>query len=232
LEKQKNIPSSSAIVAVALDKLFEIIANFTFLLIGIFFIINKGILSGSNSQAVLFTGFLLIMPLIYLVALWTEKLPCTMILRQLSNWKVAKEKLIRLKPIISSSEKQISSLLRDKPLSVFWILLASGIIWTVTIAEYGFALNLLGAKLSITQIVIALTAARIAFLTPLPGGLGALEASQVLVMQALGFSPALGISISLIIRGRDLLIGIAGILLGVFFTQRTSKQPLSSQAGD
>jgi uncharacterized membrane protein YbhN (UPF0104 family) len=60
------------------------------------------------------------------------------------------------------------------------------------------------------QTVSALTAARLAFLTPLPSGLGALEASQVLAMQALGLEPTFGISISLLIRLRDILFGMVG----------------------
>ena len=232
LEKRQSIPGSSAIAAVTLDKLFELIANFTFLMTGIAFIIYRGVFSGSTTQALILISFFLILPIAYLVFLWFERFPFTGIVERLLNWKGENQKLMHLFPIVSSSEKQISFLLREKPTSILWILIASILIWIATIAEYGIALYLLGAKLSIAQIIIALTAARIAFLTPLPGGVGALEASQVLAMQALGLNPALGISISLLIRGRDLLVGAAGILLGAFFTQRLPGKPITSQAGD
>ena len=90
------------------------------------------------------------------------------------------------------------------------------------LGEYMLSLRFLGARVDPLQAVIALTAARLAFLTPLPGGLGALEASQVLALGALGFSPALGISVSLLIRGRDIAFGLIGLWGGAILTRQTS----------
>ena len=78
--------------------------------------------------------------------------------------------------------------------------------------EYWLMTYFLGLRLSLMQAVSTLTAARLAFLTPLPGGLGALEASQVLALQTLGLESTYGISISLLIRLRDILFGLAGLL--------------------
>ena len=71
----------------------------------------------------------------------------------------------------------------------------------------------LQAQLSVEQTLAALTAALFAFLMPLPGGLGALEASQVYVMTAFGHPAAIGIGISLLMRARDILNGGLGLLL-------------------
>jgi uncharacterized membrane protein YbhN (UPF0104 family) len=46
-----------------------------------------------------------------------------------------------------------------------------------------------------------------------PGGLGALEASQVFALGAFGISAAAAISVTLLIRARDILIGGLGLLL-------------------
>jgi uncharacterized membrane protein YbhN (UPF0104 family) len=86
------------------------------------------------------------------------------------------------------------------------------LVWVAMVAEYWLTLRLLGLPLNLSQAVVALTAARLAFITPTPGGLGALEASQALAMQALGFGPAAGISLSLIIRARDLFFGGLGLV--------------------
>jgi len=53
----------------------------------------------------------------------------------------------------------------------------------------------------------------LAFLVPLPGGLGALEASQVFALGAFGVSAASALGVTLLIRARDLLIGGLGLLL-------------------
>jgi len=64
------------------------------------------------------------------------------------------------------------------------------------------------------QAATALVAARIAILLPMPAGLGALEASQALAMSSLGLDPAYGVAIALLIRGRDVLLGLSGLALG------------------
>jgi hypothetical protein len=51
---------------------------------------------------------------------------------------------------------------------------------------------------------------------PARAGLGALEASQMLALQTLGPQTSYGISIALLIRLRDLLFGLVGILAVVF----------------
>jgi uncharacterized membrane protein YbhN (UPF0104 family) len=89
------------------------------------------------------------------------------------------------------------------------------------VLEYGLMTKFLGIPLTSIQIITSLTAARLAFLTPLPGGLGALEASQVLAMQGIGYSAVEGISLSLVIRGRDILVGLIGLWLGGWYLRNS-----------
>ena len=65
--------------------------------------------------------------------------------------------------------------------------------------------------------LMVLTAVRFAFLLPLPGGLGTVEAAQVLTLRQLGFDPAVGLSASVLIRGRDVLLGLTGLWWGNHF---------------
>jgi len=47
----------------------------------------------------------------------------------------------------------------------------------------------------------------------LPGGLGALEASQVFTLGKFGFTAATALSLTLLMRGRDIFIGGLGLIL-------------------
>jgi uncharacterized membrane protein YbhN (UPF0104 family) len=105
-------------------------------------------------------------------------------------------------------------LCRESPLTLLQALLISLVSWIVIVGEYWLMLHLLGLDLTPVQTISALTAARIAFLLPLPGGLGTLEASQVLALGALGLNPAAGISLSLLIRARDVALGGLGLWWG------------------
>jgi uncharacterized membrane protein YbhN (UPF0104 family) len=53
----------------------------------------------------------------------------------------------------------------------------------------------------------------VSLVMPLPGGLGALEASQVFTLGKFGFTAAAALSLTLFMRGRDMLIGGVGLLL-------------------
>jgi hypothetical protein len=102
------------------------------------------------------------------------------------------------------------------------------------IGEYWLMTWMLGLGLSPVEAISALVAARVAILLPIPGGLGALEASQAFAMSSLGFGPAAGISMVVLIRSRDLLLALVGVWIGgVQIWQRvaTHRSPGPPQAG-
>ena len=69
----------------------------------------------------------------------------------------------------------------------------------------------MGHPLSIGQLMAVVITARLAFFTPLPAGLGVLESALPWLTEALGQGSALGLSLCLIIRFRDLLFSLAGL---------------------
>jgi len=71
-----------------------------------------------------------------------------------------------------------------------------------------------GLALGFRQVISVITAARLAILLPMPGGLGTLEAAMVLVTVALGQGAAAGAGLSLLIRVRDIIFGLIGLWLG------------------
>ena len=79
--------------------------------------------------------------------------------------------------------------------------------------EYFLMVSFLGMNINIVQIFAALTAMQMAFLIPLPGGLGALEASQVFALGAFGQPASAAIGLTLLMRARDILNGGIGLLL-------------------
>ena len=233
LQNRHHIPGSSALTAVMLDKLFEILANFTFLIIGILLIVSGGLFKGlMHVHTVLVISALLSLPLGYLFALWAGRFPLTWLIVKLPARTTNLAVVRRAAPLIVSTERQIATLFHHKPLTILWVLFLSGFIWILLLAEYWLMLRFLGVQLNLSQTIGALTAARIAFLTPLPGGIGALEASQVIALQALGLHPAMGISVSLLIRARDLTLGGIGLWWAAALSRRRILEPLPAQAGD
>lgn len=247
MQNRHAVPAPAALASVTLDKLFELLANFTFLAFGITLILYGrldvfgGLLAGfSPILAALWIGGLAILPLVYLLALGKGHAPLTALLNNVlrrSSHPMIATKAAKAHSVVAAAEIQVSAFIRQNPRAMFAVLLASGLIWLLSLCEYGLALRVLGGHLNLFQTIAALTIARIAFLTPLPGGLGALEAGQVLAMQALGFSPGLGLAISLWIRARDISLGLLGLWWGATLAPKPdniheSAQSLPSQAGD
>jgi len=92
-------------------------------------------------------------------------------------------------------------------------------------AEYTLMLRFLGGSFASPQIFLAFLTSLLAFLTPLPGGLGALEASQVMVITSFGATAAIGLSVSLLMRARDVIFGLMGIFFAGNALHKRSAQP-------
>ncbi len=228
IRNRHGISTSSALASVSLDKILELLANFGFLLVGIFAALGSGLLVElAPIQAVAWMAGPFILLLAYTLAIWKGKSPLASLLTRLPQRRGA---ILRLTRATALAEEQISQFCQRKPLVVLGASVLSILIWGVMTLEYWLALRFLGIQVDLLQAVAALTAARIAFLFPLPGGLGALEASQILAMEALGLNPALGLSISLLIRGRDITLGGLGILLGGIMTRRRARVVVPNQA--
>jgi uncharacterized membrane protein YbhN (UPF0104 family) len=80
------------------------------------------------------------------------------------------------------------------------------------VGEFALIANFLDIRLPFWQTVAAWMAGWLSLLAPLPGGLGALEASQVFALGTFGVSAASAIGIALVMRARDLLLGGLGLL--------------------
>jgi glycosyltransferase 2 family protein len=217
-----SLPDGVAIAAVALDKLLELMVNFTFLIMGIAITIQSGLLGDLAIDQVLGLAVaLLVLPGGYLLALWAGWQPLTILSQRLPGWAHRS-----IPHIIIEAEAQVTSFCRQHPGAILLAVLLSLVVWAGMILEYWLMLHFLGLELSLAQTVSALTAARLAFLAPTPGGLGALEASQIFALQVLGFSPALGLSVTFLIRARDLIIGGLGMWWLGILTRGKSSIPI------
>jgi uncharacterized membrane protein YbhN (UPF0104 family) len=161
---------------------------------------------------------ILLWPLVHLALLYRGKYPISALLRA-SSPVIGYPGWARLMTV---AERMAASFTRRRPGALLLALGFSTLAWAGMAAEYFLMASFLKADLSFEQTLAALTAALLAFLMPLPGGLGALEASQVYALQAMGYAPAVGISIALIMRGRDILNGVIGLLL----TGKGARKPI------
>ncbi len=218
LRRRHGMSGASAGASVALDKSVELAVNFGFLLFGVVVALTLGLLPGRRSLWLLAAAIgLLLIPVTHLALASRGKRPVAALLRRLPARLRRLTLMQRLFNVVRATEQQVADYLSAQPYWVLAALAASTVSWLLLIGEYWLMAQFLGLEISIWMAIAALTAARLAILLPAPGGLGTLEASQVLAFTALTDSPVSGAALALVIRGRDLLFGGLGLLLVGYF---------------
>lgn len=224
LQRNYGLGFARATSAVIVDKLLEFITNFIFLTLGLYALFRVGIFSQNGMQAtvgMIPVVLLLFWPLIHLVLLYRKRYPLAALLHWLAL-RVGKRKWMRL---LIVSEYMAGAFCRQNPRALFLSLAVSLLSWLVMAYEYSLMAHFLQISLDFWQLLSVLTALQLAFMIPVPAGLGTMEFAQIFVIQTFGYSYALGISLSLLMRARDLLNGVIGLLIaGGSFGGKVKKQ--------
>lgn len=212
LQRNHGLSFARATSAVIMDKLLEFLVNFILIGVGAWAIVRVGLVSENGIRLTLsLTGLagLLILPLVHILLLYRGITPISRIL--LRQPFIQKDHPgVRL---VIVAERMASVFCRKHVRAMFLAIGVSLLSILGIAVEYYLMVTFLGMRIDAVQIFAALTAMQVAFLMPLPGGLGALEASQVFALGAFGQPASAAISLTLLMRGRDILNGGIGLLL-------------------
>lgn len=229
VERNHAVPRPLAVAAMALDKSLELVVNFLFLVAGVLVILEVGLLDGnSRIVAVTVSLLLLVLPAAFIGAIWAGKRPISafaakgerlLLVQARPSWLAAYRRVV---DGLRRSESAATTFCRDSAEAFILAFVASVASWVLMLAEYWLMVAFLGVELDLVQLLVTYTAARIAFLLPLPGGLGTVDAAQVFTFTALGLDPAVGLSASLLIHARNALAGAAGLWWGSRQLRRTT----------
>ncbi len=212
LQRNHGLSYARATSVVIMDKLLEFLVNFILIGIGAWAIVRVGLVSGNGIRlnlSLIGLAVLLTWPIVHIILLYNGMAPLSKIL--LRQPFIQKDHpSIRL---IVVAERMASAFCR-KHLQAMFLAIGFSLLSILGIAvEYYLMVSFLGMQINAVQIFAALTAMQVAFLMPLPGGLGALEASQVFALGAFGQPASAAISLTLLMRARDILNGGIGLLL-------------------
>jgi uncharacterized protein (TIRG00374 family) len=221
LQRKYGLSYTRATASVIMDKLIEFLANFILLALGLTALAQAGILSRNGDPplapatlpqaqvSLIGLVVLLLWPFVHILLLYSRRHPLTSLLRALPF--VPKEaKAVRF---LRASEWLAGRFCRRHLSALTAAIFVSLLAALGMVSEYFLMTSFLGIRLSFWQTTAAWTAGWLSFLVPLPGGLGALEASEVFALGAFGIPAASAIGVTLLMRGRDLLIGGLGLLL-------------------
>jgi uncharacterized membrane protein YbhN (UPF0104 family) len=221
LRDGQRLSTARAAASVILDKLLEFIANFIFLAAGLVAIARVGIFSASGlpvTGSVIPLGATLALPVVYTGLLVLGFYPLGAVLKTVlpSGAFAGFPRLLLL------SERMAGVFTRRHGGAMSLALAISLAGWAGMTLEYWLMAHFLGMQLTGWQSVAGVSIALLSFLLPIPAGLGALEAGQVFALGALGYSPAQALSLTLLIRGRDLFFAGLGLVLASRGAKRTT----------
>jgi len=216
LHQQQHIPLAAATTSVALDRLLEFLASIVVLICSLVLLTFTGSVPLTGSGTMLLALCMLTVLIALLTALFTGIRPlsgsiswCRRISRRYPL--LTSNTALRLLKAISEGEAMAESLVHEHRRPFLLANLCSLGHWLGVLTEFWMMAVFLGEALSWPQLLAVVLTARLAFLTPLPAGLGVLEAALPWVTAALGLGSTLGLSLCLLIRFRDILFSLAGL---------------------
>jgi len=218
LYKRTGMAIHSAILSLGLDRFFELWINFLLLILGISLLMSMPV-SGPDEQTdnnwqqilLLMAGALLLLSGLAMVVIRQPALLSSRLEKLSARW-LSNPRL----QAIDDHWQSLGSDLRlaistQKPVLSMALLLSLGG-WMLIIVEMWLVLGFFDITLPASGLVLILVAMRLALLLPLPGGIGTLEASVFWSFQALGLPASAALGLIAIMRLRDVLVLIAGVL--------------------
>jgi len=215
LWKRNHWPIHSALLAVGIDRFYELWINFGVLLLNLILLMTTSITGQATTinWQVMFLGLLLILLVLSLLAGLILKQPDRVLawIKRVTHYWQHHPRLQHIETHWQRLSSDLKSLMTKHKAELALAFVWSLIGWIGLISELWLILSFFDIALTFYSFMLILVAMRLAFLLPLPGGIGTLESSLFWVFQILGLPLTVAISVMALMRLRDavtLLIGL------------------------
>ncbi len=213
---KQGIPYKVSFSAVIVDKMLELMFNIAIFFIGALIIANAADFPLVARATIFVLSLILVVAAsIFTYNVFKKKKVFVPILKFLrfhkrKNWK-------SLSKSVNEVELLIEHFYANRKRHFHRSLLVNAILWALMFMEYKFALLILGYDANIFGIFLFLTGVGIAYSIPIPAALGVLELGQISAGALLGIKAAVGVALAFLIRIRDILWTIVGLILLAIF---------------
>lgn len=212
LWKRFSSPGALAILSVALDRFFELWINFAVLLLGIVILMLTPALDLADWSTPAIGLTLLIMILSWSgwflvshqekISGWIKKLG--------QRWQHSPQ-LVRVDGLLDDIGVHLRRLIRSGKSSLCRALFLALLGWAGMIFEVWLLLSFFDIEPGFTALVLLVVAMRLAFLLPLPGGIGTLEAAMFCAFTGLGLPLSAAAAVIAMMRLRDSVVLLVGL---------------------
>ena len=213
LYKRCGIAIHSAVLALGMDRFFELWINFSVLLLGVALLLLSPVQTGADLpqiMAALF-GMMAVLTVLGWLALRKPRWVSGRLERLSQRW-LQSPRLRQLDDHWQALGSDLQNVFNTRKPGLLWALALSVLGWIVIFAEMALVLAFLDIEVDVAGFVLIMVAMRLALLLPLPGGIGTLEASVLWSFQSLGLPASAAIGVIALMRLRDALVLLAGLL--------------------
>jgi glycosyltransferase 2 family protein len=227
LHRLFKVRFSSAMLALALDRCFELLCNFSVLLLLVLCAFQRGVNVASSTAALLLTlGAVLAALLCVAILLWCRPAWLNQRVKALLTRWQQHPRLQALRQEWQHFDQQLQQVIRQQRRALSTALLCSVGGWLLLLAELLLLLHWLGLSLTALDFALIVLALRLAMLLPTPGGLGSVEAAVVWVFSHLQLPAEAALGFLTLIRLRDAVMLLLGLACLGGLSQRSATAPL------
>jgi len=212
LYKRRQLPIHSALLALGLDRFYELWVNFSVLLLGVALLLASPVSGLIHWQK--------ISPLLAIILLGLSLLGW-IILRQperIFGWLRQVTDRWRQHPHLQQLGchgqrlgSDVKRVIAEQKPALFQAFMLSLCGWAGLIAELWLLLSFFDLALDFSDFLVVLVSMRLAFLLPLPGGIGTLEAALFWAFQYLSLPAEAAMGLIALMRLRDVLVLAVGL---------------------
>ena len=213
---------SEALSSVVIDKTIEVASSAIFFFIGVMIVFFRFALLGQIEVTMILFAIIFLALMVFMYQRMSSGKGfiasfCKLLrLHKVKKWALSEKKL-------EEFESRIIKFFQEDKKDFLLAFFACFMSWVFMFFEYKFAALILGYNLSFVAIFLIISFVGAAFIVPVPMAIGSLEASQVAVFTMLGLKSAAGVALAFIIRIRDLLWSITGLLLLSYYGLKISQ---------
>ena len=210
LLKKEGVNYKEGFAAVIIDRSINEAITIIFSIIGLFLLITYLSLPMSILSSVIF-GFIVSLGIMgwYYYRLLRGRSTFSALFK---IFKFRRRFFLKYYEHIVETEKKVSNFFKKHKKTFFQTVALSLVSWIFMFAEYKTLLLIFGYDAGYIFLFMVITVVGITYVMPIPAALGVLEGGQMFLFKFTNMNPYHGFAVSILIRSRDLLISLIGLL--------------------
>ena len=205
------VPGHAAFLAVGLDRFYELWINFAVLLLAVLSLLLSRSVSFVNWHIIALSllGLILLMGLFAWFVLHKPQRIRNWIDRATKRWH-DHERLQSIDAHLSQLNESLQRVINNQKPALGVALVLSLMAWVGIIGEFWLLLSFVDVPLNLATFIFLFTVVRLAFLLPLPGGVGSVEAGLFWAFQSTGLPMSAAAALIILMRLRDIVVLLIG----------------------